>query len=102
MKYVVVIYINADDVISTVESCMSYLKFDTVETNSCYRVFSGTYKEGIDSFVQKINTHLSDVDFDVEDSIFFMYRRFTVNRRQDMGMIAIKRKGNKELRKPYK
>lgn len=102
MKYVVVIYISSDDVISTVESYMGYLKFGTVETNSYYRVFSGIYKEGIDSFVEKLNAHLSDVDFNVEDSIFFLYPRFSVSKRPDMGMIAIKRKGNMQLRKPYK
>ena len=102
MKYIVVAYINSDEAISTLEGAMSYLKFEIIESNINYRAFSGMYKEGVDMFVEKLNIHLKDVDFDVEDSIFFTYPRFSVTKRPDIGMIVIKRKGNNHLRKPYR
>ncbi len=102
MKYIVVAYLNTDDVITTLEGAMSYLKFEIIESNIKYRAFSGMYNEGIDMFVEKLNIHLNDVDFDVEDSIFFTYPRFSVTKRPDIGMIVIKRKGNKHLRKPFR
>ncbi len=102
MKFIVVAYIKPADVISILEGVMSHMKFDIIETNANYRAFSGIYKEGINMFVEKLNTHLEDVDFDVEDSIFFTYPRLSVTKRPDMGMIVIKRKGNKHLRIPYK
>jgi hypothetical protein len=101
MKYIVIAYIKPEAVISIFEDVMSYMKFDTIESNISYRAFAGMYKEGIDMFVEKLNTHLEEVDFDVEDSIFFLYPRFSVNKRPDIGMLVIKRKGNKHLRKPY-
>ena len=73
MKCIIITYINAEHALADVENMMGYYKFNAIESQAGYLVFSGYFSGNLRHFVQKLNTELESVAFDVEDSMFIVY-----------------------------
>ena len=95
----VITYIRSSAIMADVENLMGFLHFNTIESNSNYRVFSADIKANLSYVVKRINTELEFADFDVEDSMFIVYPVLLEKGLPGMSNIVIKRKGNKYLRK---
>ncbi|MFZ1529404.1 MAG: hypothetical protein WAT19_11660 [Ferruginibacter sp.] len=83
------------------ESMMGYYKFNAIESHAGYRVFSGHFSGSLRHFVQKLNTELESVAFEVEDSMFIVYPVLSELGQPGISNIIIKRKGNRYLRNHF-
>src|ERR1700712_1836363 len=98
MKCMVITYIKSDKLLEEIEGILEYQKFSVLESNHCYRVFTGYVKGNIVHFAENLNKELADVVFDIEDSIFVVYPSSPAAGATSLSNIIIKRKGNKHLR----
>ena len=99
MKYLVIVYVNSAELMSALEGVLEYHRLDVIEANPNYRVFSG--EGNPKNLADRVNTELSGIEFDIEDSIFIVYPVLLANGRPSLTNIVIKRKGNRELRKKF-
>lgn len=99
MKCMVITYIKSDSVLQDIESLMGFLRFDAIESNRHYRVFSGNLRASLRNFVNRIHAELEHISFDPEDSMFIVYPVISGEGSAGMSNIIIKRKGNKYLRR---
>jgi hypothetical protein len=99
MKCLVIVYINAVDLMNDIESILDFYQFKAIENNNCFRVFTGYFKGSAGKLADKLNKELEDAIFDVEDSIFVAYPILTQDGSPTFSNLIIKRKGNKYLRK---
>jgi hypothetical protein len=96
MKCLIISYIKSQNNLSIVENVLAYYGFSVMESNISFKVFAGNPPTSIESFPRKLNTELSDLLFDVEDSICLVTTNN--NKQSALSVIVIKRKGNKYLR----
>jgi hypothetical protein len=101
MKCLVIVYINAEDLMNDIESILDFYKFKAIENNNCFRVFTGYFKGSAAKLADKLNKELEDAEFDVEDSIFIAYPVLSSEGFPSLTNLIIKRKGNKHLRKNF-
>jgi hypothetical protein len=101
MKYLVITYINSDKIIADIESIMSYYRFNIIECNRNYRVFSGNFYGSAGKLANKLNTELEETEFDIEDSLFIVYPLQLPGGIASLSSKVIKRKGNRFLRKHF-
>ncbi|MFT3979420.1 MAG: hypothetical protein QM687_03050 [Ferruginibacter sp.] len=99
MKCMVITYIKSEHTLTDIEGLMDFLHFRAIESNSSYRVFSGTIRMNLSNFVNRVNNQLRYTQFDTEDSMFIVYPIMNEDGYPSMSNIIIKRKGNRYLRK---
>jgi hypothetical protein len=101
MKCLVIVYINAVDLMDDIESILDFYQFKAIENNNCFRVFTGHFKGSAGKLADKLNKDPEDVVFDVVDSIFVAYPVLSQDGFPSFSNLIIKRKGNKYLRKKF-
>lgn len=101
MKCMVIAYISMPHTLADVEGMMGYYKFNAIESHAGYRVFSGYFSGNLRHFVQKLNSELGSVKFDVEDSMFIVYPVLSAEGQASISNIILKRKGNRYLRNHF-
>ena len=101
MKCMVIAYISATPALADVENMMGYYKFNAIESQAGYLVFSGYFSGNLRHFVQKLNTELESVAFDVVDSMFIVYPVLSEQGQPSISNIILKRKGNRFLRNQH-
>ena|SRR5688500_5842812 len=98
MTILIVAYLNSEKLIKELESIICYDKFQITETNLHYRVFKGEYDDHAVNYFKRLFHQLSHFAFDIEDSIFLLYPKFSQKKFLTISTLVIKRKGNRNLR----
>lgn len=101
MKYLIVAYINSDEIIRDLENILGYYHFSIIETNSSYRAFIGHFRGGPGKLINKLNNELEEIEFSIEDSVFLTYPMLTPDGHPSLSSLVIKRKGNRFLRNKF-
>ena len=99
MKFLIVAYINSDSLLEQLEGIICYDNFQVTETNHHFRAFSGYFNGPAVVYFNKLYYQLQEFEFDIEDSIFLSYSKFTEKKVPTISTLVVKRKGNKYLRK---
>jgi hypothetical protein len=101
MKCLVIVYINAENLMNDIEGILEFYQFKAIENNNCFRVFTGHFKGSAGKLADKLNKELEDAEFNIKDSIFIAYPVLSDDGYPPMSNIIVKRKGNKHLRKKF-